>query len=530
MYLTILAASIVIFLSIMFHRLSSKVGIPTLFAFILLGMLFGSDGILKIPFDDLKSAEYICSTAFIFIIFYGGFGTKWSAARPVAIKALTLSTLGVFLTAGFIGIFCHFILKLPLLESFLIGSVISSTNAASVFSILRSKKLNLKDHTASLIELESGSNDPCAYMLTIIFISVMQTSSTHQNFLLLITKQLVFGALFGVIIALVAYYILNKTHISADLENIFIVAVALTSYALPALIDGNGYLSVYLCGILLGNLSIPDKTPLVHFFDGITDLMEILVFFLLGLLSFPNRLIEIAPIALAIALFLTFVARPASIFLLLSLFKSPKRQMAFVSWCGLRGAASIVFSMIAVLQIPALKNDLFHIVFFIVLFSILIQGSLIPLVAKKLDIIDDSANVFKTFTDYIDEVPVQFIQLTLTKSHPWVGKKIHTLKILPDTLIILIKRNGQNILPNGDITLLADDILVISALALNTTESITLTEKILEKSDDWIDQSISSLGIDSHKLIILIKRENDFIIPHGNTVLKEQDVLVINQI
>lgn len=530
MYLTLLAASIIIFLSIIFHRLSSKIAIPTLFAFIILGMLFGSDGILKIPFDDLKSAEYICSTAFIFIIFYGGFGTKWSTARPVALKAISLSTIGVLLTAGLIGFFCHFILKLPLLESFLIGSVISSTDAASVFSILRSKKLNLKDNTASLIELESGSNDPCAYMLTLIFISIMQTANSHQNFFLLITKQLVFGVLFGTLIAFAAYYILNKARLSADLENIFILAIALMSYAIPTLLDGNGYLSVYLSGIILGNLKIPDKTPLVHFFDGITDLMEILVFFLLGLLSFPNRLLEIAPVALSIALFLTFIARPISVCLLLSFFKSPKRQMVFVSWCGLRGAASIVFAMIAVLNIPSLKNDLFHIVFFIVLFSILIQGSLIPLLANKLGIIDDSANVLKTFTDYIDEVPVQFIQLTLSNEHPWVGRQINSLKALPDTLIILIKRNGKDILPTGELTLLEQDTLIISALAPATTECVTLTEKVLEKDDAWIEQPISSLEIDHHKLIILIKRSGDFIIPHGNTILKEHDILVINQI
>jgi len=530
MYLYILAASVVIFLSIFFHRVAGKLGIPTLLAFILIGMLFGSDGILKIPFDNLNMAEHICSTAFIFIMFYGGFGTKWSTARPVAAKSLLLSTIGVLITASFVGFFCNLVLHIPFLESLLIGAVVSSTDAASVFSILRSHKLNLKYHTASLIELESGSNDPCAYMLTIIIISLMQAQNSATDFLILITKQLAFGIFFGVATAFFAYVILSKTKLSTDLETIFVLAIALISYAAPSLLNGNGYLSAYLAGIILGNLKIPNKTPLVHFFDGITDLMEILVFFLLGLLAFPSKLISIAPTAFAIALFLTFIARPLTVFLILRPFKSPKKQIAFVSWCGLRGAASIVFVTIALLKVSNLENDIFHIVFFIVLFSILIQGTLVPILAKKLDIIDDNSDVLKTFTDYIDEVPVQFIQLSLNKEHPWAGKEIRDITFLPDTLIVLLQRNGENIVPNGNTTLLPEDTLVISALSPVTKNCVNLTEKVIEKEDGWVDKPIFEIPIEADKLIILIKRGEGLIIPNGQTILKKDDILVINQL
>ena len=194
MALFLIITAAVIFACIIFNRVSAKLGIPMLLAFIVLGMLFGSDGIVKIPFDNYVIAEQVCSVALIFIIFYGGFGTKWSEARPTAVKAVWLSSMGTVLTAFLVGLFCYFVLKITFWESFLIGSVISSTDAASVFSVLRSKRLNLKYGTASLLEVESGSNDPFSYMLTVLVLSVMNGSSAGGEFWLLLLKQLVFGA------------------------------------------------------------------------------------------------------------------------------------------------------------------------------------------------------------------------------------------------------------------------------------------------------------------------------------------------
>ena len=304
----ILIGALIILICLGLNKVSNKVGLPTLLLFIFLGMLFGSDGIFKIPFEDYVIAEKICSTALIFIMFYGGFGTNWNKAKPVAVKSILLSSLGVILTSLIVGIFCYYVLKFGFLESMLMGAVISSTDAASVFSILRYKKLNLKYNTASLLEIESGSNDPCSNILTIIILSFMNIQSSDTNILYLIFSQVVYGIILGVIIALIAGYILSKFKTSTNgFDSIFVFSIALLSYSSAMLIGGNGYLSTYITGIILGNKPINNKKSLVNFFDGITGLMQILIFFLLGLLSFPSQLPSIFIPALAISIIFCFV-------------------------------------------------------------------------------------------------------------------------------------------------------------------------------------------------------------------------------
>ena len=315
--------AVVILGCVLFQRLSGKVGVPALLFFILLGMFFGTDGVVKIPFDNFELAQNVCSVALLFIMFYGGFGTNVRSARPVAAQAVLLSSVGTALTAGLVGVFCHFVLGVALWESFLIGAVISSTDAASVFSVLRSRHLNLKYHTASLLEVESGSNDPFSYMLTTIVLSVMHGGSSGGQFAAMLAAQIGYGVLFGVVLALAARWALGRFRFSAGFDAVFAVAVALLSYVLPEMLGGNGYLSVYLTGMILGNSRIPNKSGLVHFFDAATALMQMVLFFLLGLLAFPSQLPRIAPRALLIALFLTFVARPAVVALLLTPFRAP---------------------------------------------------------------------------------------------------------------------------------------------------------------------------------------------------------------
>ena len=422
MNLFLLLSAIVILACVLCNRLSSKLGVPTLLAFILLGMFFGCDGVVKIPFENYTLAQNICSVALIFIMFYGGFGTNWAQARPVAVKATVLSSLGTLGTAGLVGLFCWKVLGLEMLLGFLLGAVIASTDAASVFSILRSKHLDLKEGTASLLEVESGSNDPFSYMLTVILLSLMSGSVSVPAFVYQVFAQLVYGGALGVLIALAARKFLQCFRFSTDgFDAVFLVAVALLSYVLPTLLGGNGYLSVYLTGILLGNSPLRNKQGLVSFFDGVTGLMQMVLFFLLGLLAFPSQLPSIAPTALAVALFLTFVARPVVVFLLMAPFRSSLGQILLVAWSGMRGAASIVFSILVITDPAEVSLDLYHIVFFIVLFSILLQGSLIPVVAKKLKMTDSSANVMKTFTDYTDEIPVQF--LLYPHPRPPLGRK-----------------------------------------------------------------------------------------------------------
>lgn len=527
--MNLLLISIVILICVLLNRISAKFGIPMLLAFIALGMLFGSDGLFKISFDSFDFAEEICSTALIFIIFYGGFGTKWSEARPVAIKAIFLSTLGVFLTAGLVGLFCYFVLHIQFLESLLIGSVVSSTDAASVFSLLRSKRLNLKYNTASLLEVESGSNDPCAYTLTLIVLSVMNGTMTGGQIAYMIFAQIAYGTGFGLLIAFLSLQFLRKfKFVTQGFDAAFVLGIAMLAYAVPVAIGGNGYLSAYIAGIVLGNKRITNKKSLIHFFDGITGLMQMLIFFLLGLLAFPYQMVSLLLPAFAIALFLTFVARPIAVFAILTPFKCSLNQQLLVSWAGLRGAASIVFAIIALLNPAYIKNDVFHIVFCIVLFSITLQGTLLPFLSKKLDMIDNNENVLKTFTDYSEEVPIQYIKLTITETHPWVDQYIQDISFPPGTLLVLILRGKVEIIPSGETEILNGDKLILSAPALDDDVNISLAEFTIKKNSPLKGKQISQLKYGSNRLIIMIKREGSVVIPDGKTVLKENDVLVVN--
>lgn len=525
----LLVTAIVIFACVFLNKVSDRLGIPTLLAFILLGMAFGSDGIFKIPFDNYSFAEQICSVSLIFIMFYGGFGTNWNQAKSVAAKAILLSTVGVVVTSGLTGVFCHYVLHMGWVESFLLGALVGSTDAASVFSILRSKKLNLRYNTASLLEVESGSNDPCAYMLTATFISIAKGQASGGHIGLLIVEQIFFGLLFGALIAVAASWMLRKIRFAtAGFDMIFVVGIAILSYALPSRFGGNGFLSVYIVGIVLGNTEIRNKRNLVNFFDGVTGLTQMLIFFLLGLLSFPSRLPQVVLPALAIAVWLTFVARPLAVAGVLVPFKSSIFQQLLVAWSGLRGAASIVFAIMAEMAVNT-ENDLFHIVFMIVLFSILLQGSLLPLVARKLDMIDEKGDVMKTFNDYSEETPVQFIQLTVPKGHFWCGKTLKELTLPPETLIVLIRRDGENRIPNGDTELAAGDVLILSATSPDQVEGVRLVEIHLGENNAYIGKKLSEIPKKENSIVILIQRGDEVVIPHGNIRLQQGDMLVLNQ-
>lgn len=526
----LLLAAVVLITCVGFNKLSSKLGIPVLLAFILLGMLFGAEGVAKIPFDDYAFAGQICAVALVFIMFYGGFGTKWSEAKPVVAQAVLLSTVGVVLTAGITGLFCHFMFRLNLYESLLVGAVISSTDAASVFSILRSKRLNLKYGTASMLELESGSNDPCAYMLTAVMLSILSGRAKGGQIVYLIFAQVVYGIFFGVIIAAAALWVLKKCRFAADgFDAIFILGVAVLAYAAPEMVGGNGYLSAYMVGIIMGNNEIKNKKVIVHFFDTATSLMQVVLFFLLGLLATPSLLLNVASTALIVGLFLTFVARPAAVFAILTPFHANLKQRLLVSWAGLRGAASIVFAVMVTVSPAYTRTDLFHIVFLIVLLSILLQGSMIPLVAKRLDMLDENADVMKTFTDYSDEVPIQFIQFSVPESHPWAGSMIQDILLPAETILVLLLRGGKKIIPNGKTLLQPGDRLILSAKAPGKIEGISLFEKRVGRGDKWENKYVSDIFKKPDMLIIMIQRKGRVLIPQGSTMIRENDILVINR-
>ncbi|MEE1279311.1 MAG: TrkA C-terminal domain-containing protein, partial [Oscillospiraceae bacterium] len=357
----------------------------------------------------------------------------------------------------------------------------------------------------------------------------MNGSASGGNFVLLVLPQLVFGLLFGVAIAATATLFIKRMSFSAGFDGIFLVAVAILAYSLPTLVDGNGYLSVYMTGIILGNCKIDNKQGLVHFFDGITGLMQMILFFLLGLLSFPSHLPSVILPALALALFLTFVARPIAVSLLSIPFKWSIKQLAVISWSGMRGAASIVFAILTVIDSAFTQNDIFHIVFFIVLFSILVQGTLIPVVSKKLDMTDDSSDVMKTFTDYVDEFPVQYIQFAIPENHAWAGKKVKDLELPPDCLLVLVIRDGNKHAPRGNTVINSGDIMILSGKASEHIEGINLYEKNIDEGDEWQNKTIHEIP-SGEKLIIMVRRGEHAIIPRGNTKLLKDDILVINEL
>ncbi len=527
MIIGVLGVAVIILLCVIAEKFSDKFGMPALIFFMFIGMLFGSDGIVGIPFENYSLTENICSIALVFIMFYGGFNTKWSQARPVAVKAISLSTLGVILTAGITTVVCFLLLDFSFAESFLIGSVLASTDAASVFAILRKNNLNLKNGTASLLELESGSNDPISYMLTTVAISLILGGGT-SNIFLMIVLQIVFGIGFGVLFALITGYILSKTPlISEGLITVFMISVVLICYALTAFVGGNAFLSVYIFGIIIGNTRIKGKINLIHFFDGVTSLAQILIFFLIGLLTFPHQMPQIIPTALVIVLVLSLIARPIAVFLLMLPMKCGIKECTLISWAGLRGVASSVFAIMAVSAGVTMKYDLFHIVFMVSLFSVAIQGTLLPIVANKLRLVDNSSDVRKTFNDYQEETDFRLMRIPIPEGHEWADKKIRDIALPAGSLALSLKRDGKSVITRGDTLVKAGDSLILSVPPYTAGGGETLVEKVISKNDAWAGKAIKELTLPQTQLITMIIRGEANIIPEGNTVILPKDILVI---
>lgn len=462
MVFSILLSSIVILSAIFTNRFLNQLGIPTLLFFLCLGLFFGTDSLFKINYSDFEQVKNLCSIALGFVIFYGGFCTKWKTAKPAFIQSAILSTFGVFFTALVVGLFCHYILRIPVLESLLFGSVIGSTDAASVFSILRSKNLHLKEHTAPLLELESGSNDPMSYVLVVLIITLMQGQSANFVFLLFF-KQMFLGILTGVIIAKCAVYIFQKTRIITDgNDSLFVIALVLVGYALPQMYNGNPFLAVYFLGIILGNAPIDNKPSMINFFDSITKLAQIAIFFTLGLLASPVKIPQVLDTGILIFLFLTFIARPVVVFTLLYPFKSSIGQKLLVAWAGLRGVASIVFAIIAMDSNIKLDHDLFHLVFLISVLSVAFQGTFLPWFSKITNMIDENIDIRKTFNDYQEECAIKFLRLTIPAKHQWIGKRIKDIKFPDNSLALYIKRNGHRILPTENTKLKEGDRITLT--------------------------------------------------------------------
>lgn len=517
---------LVILTCILLNNISSRIGLPTLLTFIVLGILMGYTGLFPIKLADQVFTKDVCSIALVFIMFYGGFGTRMEAVKPVMRESVLLASAGVILTAGITGVFCHFVFQWGWIQSFLLGSVVSSTDAASVFSILRAKKLGLKNNTAPMLEVESGSNDPYAYMLTAVCIALLQGHTSAGEIAWILTAQIVLGLGLGWGIAKLAILALNRIRFATPgFDMLFIFAVALASYAVPEMIGGNGYLSAYVVGMLLGNEDFSGKKGIVGFFDGVTGMMQMMIFFLLGLLARPSELHHAIIPALVIFVFMLLFSRPMAVAAVLTPFrKYPFRQQAFISFVGLRGASSIVFAIMAITAMPFIGFDLFNIVFCLVLLSISVQGTLIPWVAQKTDMLDKNADIMKTFNDYSEEGSIQFGEILVNPGDTWDGKEIRELGLPSNMLIVLIDRKMEHIRPYDDTKLLPGDRVVTLTHSMHESQ-VSLYEKRIKPGSRRIGQPLKAHP--GNGLVVMIRRGKENIIPHGDFILQEGDYLVI---
>ena len=531
---TLAIIALIIFFCVFLNRVSDKVGVPVLLGFLLLGIIMSA--LKSAPYSNftLQATEKICTIALIFIMFYGGFGTRLESARSILAPAGILATAGVAVTALLVGTFCHFALGWKWAEGLLMGSVISSTDAASVFSILRTRKLGLKNNSAPMVEVESGSNDPMSYMLTVVMLSVLDGTATGGQVAVLIIKQLLLGAAAGLAISYLLIRLFDTKFKlgTTGFDSVLILGVAILSYSIPSLIGGNGYLSAYIVGILIGNKSessAADRKSLVSFFDGITSMMQILIFYMLGTLANVHHMHKSVLPAIAIFFFLTLVARPAAISSVLCFWgrRFPLRQHALISFIGLRGAASIVFAMMVLNSGATLDNDIFSIVFCIVIISILLQGSLIPVVAKKLGMIDSMENVMKTFNDFSEEADMTFGSIEITSDSPWNGRKIRDVGLPKNLIMVLILRGDARIVPKGETAFETGDIAVFCTKNYSGVTADSIYQKRVRKGSRRAGTAIKDYPYKENRVIILINRGEERIIPDGNTIIMENDLLTI---
>lgn len=461
----ILISSLLLLAGVLASKTAGKTGIPMLLIFLGVGMLAGSDGIGGIRFDNPAIAQFLGTISLTYILYSGGIDTKWPSIKPVLWQGVSLSTIGVLLTSFSLGGFVYLISGLTFLESLLLGSIVSSTDAAAVFSILRAKSIGLKGHLRPLLELESGSNDPMAYFLTVSVLGLitLETGSVWEIIPVFLVQMIV-GSLLGWLFGRMTVLLINK--IKLDFEGLYpvmLLALVLITYTVVDLLKGNGFLAVYISAITVGNANLAHKKSLMKFFDGIAWLMQVIMFITLGLLVFPKQLLPVSGIAILAALFLIFVARPLGVFISLSFFKFKLREKAFISWVGLRGAVPIVFATLPLIKGIEMASTLFHIVFFIVLTSVAIQATTLPLAAKLLHLSLPASLKKRSMLDIelSDDFKNAILEIQLPKNSSINGKKILELGFPSTSLIVLVKRKGKFITPNGQTELENEDELMI---------------------------------------------------------------------
>ena len=467
----LLVGSILIFCSILISKTGYRFGIPTLLLFLLVGMGFGTDG-LGLQFNSASDAQFIGMMALSIILFTGGMDTKLTDIHPVLTQGILLSTVGVLLTTLLTGGFIFYLsqwtntnISMSFLTCLLLAATMSSTDSASVFNLLRSQNMNLKENLRPMLELESGSNDPMAYMLTIALIQVVASGSDLNIGLIAkdLFVQFLFGGVIGFTFGKFAVWLINKINLSnSSLYPILLLSLVLITFTTTDLLKGNGYLAVYIAGVVVGNTRLTFRKEINTFMNGLTWLFQIIMFLSLGLLVNPHEMLDVAGVALLIALFMIIVARPISVFACLLPFrKMTNRARLFVSWVGLRGAVPIIFATYPVVAGIPDSNQLFNIVFFITLLSLIFQGMTIASGARMLHLDlpqEKEGNEFGV--ELPDEIDSHLMDQTLTAEMLANGNRLMDMNIPKGTLVMLVKRGNEFIIPNGQVELHEGDKLL----------------------------------------------------------------------
>ena len=466
----LLFGSIILFVGILAGKASSRFGAPLLLIFLLVGMAFGTDG-LGIEFDNFAAVQFVGMVSLSIILFSGGMDTSFADVKPVMKEGLVLATVGVMLTTLFTGGAIYLLgdllgLHIPFRMTLLIAAVMSSTDSASVFSILRSKRIGLKHNLRPLLELESGSNDPMAYLLTIMLIQINLGGDTSVgDIALTFIRQMGIGALAGYLLGRLGSLIINKLNIgNKSLYSVLLLSIIFFISSFTDLLSGNGYLAVYIAGIVMGNQKLSHKRTLATFLDGVTWLMQIVMFLLLGLLVNPHELTNVVWLGVLVGVAMILITRPLAVWVsLLPLgSKLPTKARHYISWVGLRGAAPILFATYPKLASLDPNNNIFNIVFFITIFSLVVQGTTVSKFAELLGVA--AASPEKGFDiDFPDEIKAALTEVDIIEGGARDGALLRDV-VLPDkTLVMMIRRDDKYIVPNGGTTLhKGDKLLLIS--------------------------------------------------------------------
>ncbi len=478
----LLIGSVLIFCSILITKAGGRFGMPALLLFLLAGMLFGTDGI-GIVFNNVRQAQFVGMIALCIILFAGGLETQYKEIRPIMAPGIALSTIGVVLTTALTGGFIYllstwqaFPLSLPLVSCFLLAAVMSSTDSASVFNILRTKNIRLKNNLQPMLELESGSNDPMAYILTIVLIQLahsllgesstdLGTSAVIINSLVVLIQQFSVGILVGAGMGMAGVWILSKIQLkNIPLNSIMLLSLVFFTFSFTDMLGGNGYLAVYLTGLIVGNHTLPHRKQVVSFFDSLTWIVQIGMFLVLGLLVTPSEMLKSALPAIAIGFFMMLIARPITVFATLMPFRNISvASKTFISWVGLRGAVPIIFAMYPVVEKVPGSEQIFNIVFFMTLLSLIIQGTTIGSIAHKLGL-DLPPIKEKQFDLDLPDEAGELSEMTITAEVlEEKGATLKDFKMPTGLLVLFIKRNGKFIVPNGSFELREGDHMLIVA-------------------------------------------------------------------